>query len=53
MPVQGVRQILRGQQMSWMRYGRKPQIRGNVQVLQATHHDNRMKFAHKRHFQPF
>ena len=48
--VQGVRQILRGQQMFRVRYGRKPQIWGNVQVLQATHHDNRMIFAHKRHF---
>ena len=48
--VQGVSKILRGQQMSGMRDGRKPQIRGNVQVLQATHHNNRMRFAHKRHF---
>ena len=50
MSVQGVRQILRGQQMSGMRDGRKPQIWGNVQVLQATYYNNRMRFAHKRHF---
>ena len=50
MSVQRVRQILRGQQMFRMRDGRKPQIWGNVQVLQATYHNNRMKFAHKRHF---
>ena len=53
MSVQGVRQILRGQQMSWMRDGRKPQIRGNVQVLQATHHIKGLTFDRKRHFQPF
>ena len=50
MSVQRVRQILRGQQMSGMHDGRKPQIRGNVQVLQATYHIKRMRFAHKRHF---
>ena len=50
MSVQRVRKILRGQQMSRMHDGRKPQIRGNVQVLQATHYHNRMTFAHKRHF---
>ena len=50
MPIQRVRQILRGQQVSGMHYGRKPQIWGNVQVLQATYYNNRMKFAHKRHF---
>ena len=50
MSVQGVRQILRGQQMFGVRYGRKSQIWGNVQVLQATHYIKRMRFAHKRHF---
>ena len=50
MSVQGVSEILRGQQMSGMHNGRKPQIRGNVQVLQATYPNNRMTFAHKRHF---
>ena len=50
LPFQRVNKILRGQQMPGMHGGRKPQIRGNMQVLQATHHTKVLIFATKRHF---